>query len=230
MLIREFLSPGIEAHPELNSLLWSDQKQLDPMVRSHLIKIANHFKRFVDLDFEVLDLQITGGQTGRYWTKHSDLDLHLITDYTSIDCDQELAELFDTKRLLYKQQHKIEIRGIPVELYVEDSAEPAVGGAYSLIRDQWIRPSTEPQGPLDLDRVAQYAARWQQIIQATATINSIDQARKVMSVLKDYRRKGLARSGEYGVANLVFKSLRNSGLVDQLRQQITDLEDSQLSL
>jgi hypothetical protein len=53
MLIREFLSPGIEAHPELNSLLWSNQKQLDPMVRSHLIKIANHFKRFVDLDFEI---------------------------------------------------------------------------------------------------------------------------------------------------------------------------------
>jgi hypothetical protein len=230
MLIREFLSPGIEAHPELNSLLWSDQGQLDPMVRSHLIKIANHFKRFVDLDFEVLDLQITGGQTSRYWTNHSDLDLHLITDYTSIDCDQELAELFDTKRLLYKQQHKIEIRGIPVELYVEDSREPAVGGAYSLIRDQWVRPSTEPQGPLDLDRVAQYAARWQQIIQATTAINDIDQARKVMSVLKDYRRKGLARSGEYGVANLVFKSLRNSGLVDQLRQQITDLEDGQLSL
>jgi hypothetical protein len=200
------------------------------MVRSHLIKIANHFKRFVDLDFEISDLQITGGQTGRYWTKHSDLDLHLITDYASIDCDQELAELFDTKRLLYKQQHKIEIRGIPVELYVEDSAEPAVGGAYSLIRDQWVRPSTEPRGPLDLDRVAQYAARWQQIIEAVTGRDDIDQARKVMSVLKDYRRKGLARSGEYGVANLVFKSLRNSGLIDQLRQQITDLEDSQLSL
>ena len=230
MLIREFLSPGVEAHPALNSLLWSNRGQLDPMVRSKLIKIANHFKRFVDLNFAVLDLQITGGQTSRYWTEHSDLDLHLITDYSSIDCDQELAELFDTKRLLYKQQHKIVIRGIPVELYVEDSAEPAVGGAYSLIKDQWIRPSTEPRGSLDLNRVEQYAARWQQIISAASAIDDIEQARQVMSVLKLYRRKGLAQSGEYGAANLVFKSLRNSGLVDQLRQHITDLEDGQLSL
>jgi hypothetical protein len=83
---------------------------------------------------------------------------------------------------------------------------------------------------LDLNRVEQYAARWQQIIQAVSGTDDIDQARKVMSVLKDYRRAGLARSGEYGVANLVFKSLRNSGLIDQLRQQITDLEDGQLSL
>ena len=230
MLIREFLSPGIEAHPELNSLLWSDQGQLDPMARSHLIKIANHFKRFVDLDFEILDLQITGGQTSRYWTEHSDLDLHLITDYTSIDCDQELAELFDTKRLLYKQQHKITIRGIPVELYVEDQSEPAVGGAYSLIKDQWIRPSTEPRGPIDVDRVDEFAARWQQIISAAAQEPDLEQARQVMTVLKLYRRNGLAQSGEYGAANLVFKSLRNSGLVDQLRQQIIDLEDRQLSL
>ena len=230
MLIREFLSPGVEAHPELNSLLWSNRGQLDPMVRSKLIKIANHFKRFVDLNFAVLDLQITGGQTSRYWTEHSDLDLHLITDYSSIDCDQELAELFDTKRLLYKQQHKIVIRGIPVELYVEDSAEPAVGGAYSLIKDQWIRPSTEPRGSLDLNRVEQYAARWQQIISAASAIDDIEQARRVMAVLKLYRRKGLAQSGEYGVGNLVFKSLRNSGLIDQLRQQIIDLEDRQLSL
>jgi len=230
MLIREFLSPGIEAHPQLNDLLWSDQAQLDPMVRSHLIKIANHFKRFVDLDFEVLDLQITGGQTGRYWTEHSDLDLHLITDYRNIDCDQELAELFDTKRLLYKQQHKIEIRGIPVELYVEDLSEPAVGGAYSLIRDQWVRPSTEPRGPLDLKRVEQFAGRWQQIMSRAIDSSDLEQARRVMTVLKDYRRKGLSHSGEYGVANLVFKSLRNSGLVDRLRQQIIDLEDQQLSL
>ena len=49
----------------------------------------------------MVDIIITGGQTGKYYTSQSDLDLHLITDYRQIDCDQELEELFDTKRMLY---------------------------------------------------------------------------------------------------------------------------------
>jgi hypothetical protein len=44
------------------------------------------------------------------------------------------------------------------------------------------------------------------------------------------RRAGLDRAGEYSVENVVFKILRNLGLIDQITEKIRELEDAQLSL
>jgi hypothetical protein len=44
------------------------------------------------------------------------------------------------------------------------------------------------------------------------------------------RKAGLAKAGEWSVENLVFKILRNLGMIDKLTQEIRDLEDQELSL
>jgi hypothetical protein len=44
------------------------------------------------------------------------------------------------------------------------------------------------------------------------------------------RRAGLDRAGEWSVENVVFKILRNLGLIDQITEKIRELEDSELSL
>jgi hypothetical protein len=44
------------------------------------------------------------------------------------------------------------------------------------------------------------------------------------------RRAGLERAGEWSVENLVFKILRNLGLIDQIAEKIRELEDQELSL
>jgi hypothetical protein len=44
------------------------------------------------------------------------------------------------------------------------------------------------------------------------------------------RKAGLTRAGEWSVENLVFKILRNLGLIDQITEKIQELEDQQLSL
>jgi hypothetical protein len=44
------------------------------------------------------------------------------------------------------------------------------------------------------------------------------------------RRAGLDRAGEYSVENVVFKILRNLGLIDQITDKIRELEDQELSL
>jgi hypothetical protein len=44
------------------------------------------------------------------------------------------------------------------------------------------------------------------------------------------RRAGLDRAGEYSVENVVFKILRNLGLIDQITEKIRELEDAELSL
>jgi hypothetical protein len=44
------------------------------------------------------------------------------------------------------------------------------------------------------------------------------------------RKAGLERAGEWSVENLVFKILRNLGLIDQITDKIRELEDQELSL
>jgi hypothetical protein len=44
------------------------------------------------------------------------------------------------------------------------------------------------------------------------------------------RQAGLERAGEWSVENLVFKILRNLGLIDEITDKIRELEDQELSL
>ena len=229
MKIREFLSPGFEVHQDLNPNLW-EGNNIKPDVKNKLLTIARHFIDYVDIKFPILDVVITGGQTGKYYTDQSDLDLHLVTDYSKIDCDQEVEELFDTKRLLYKQKYNITIKNVEVELYVEDISEPAVGGSYSLLKNKWIHPSTSPKSKINQVQVNQEAEKISILIQQIIASNDLEKLQHIKKSLKAYRQAGLSKDGEYGVRNLAFKSLRNSGIIQQLLDKIKDLESEQLSL
>ena len=129
MNLNEF-APPIEYHTKLNPKLW-DGNKLKSEVRGALLRMADDFRDFVEVPFNLVDIVITGGNVNYNYTSKSDIDLHLIADYSKISCDREAEELFDTKRTLYKRQYDLEIHGIPVELYVEDADHPAVSaGVY----------------------------------------------------------------------------------------------------
>ena len=48
--------------------------------------------------------------------------------------------------------------------------------------------------------------------------------------LKDYRKTGLEKEGEYSYENLVFKYLRRSNLIEKLYNTITKQTDKELSV
>jgi hypothetical protein len=54
--------------------------------------------------------------------------------------------------------------------------------------------------------------------------------RTVKDKITNMRRAGLDRAGEWSVENVVFKILRNLGLIDQITEKIRELEDAELSL
>ncbi|NDF98518.1 MAG: hypothetical protein EB101_06270, partial [Chitinophagia bacterium] len=66
--------------------------------------------------------------------------------------------------------------------------------------------------------------------QKTIAQQDLELLDKLKDNISQYRRSGLAKQGEYGVANLVFKTLRNSGHIEKLRTAIKDLESKRLSL
>lgn len=233
MLIREFIDRNpVEIHNELNPKLWSKEQNLLPEVREQLLKIAKDFIEYIDVPFKVTDIIVAGSNASLTYTKNSDLDLHIIADYNSLGpCDQEAAELFDTKRHLYKKAYDIEIRGIPVELYVEDLDHPAVSNSYSVQKNQWIKsPSLEIPDYDDQD-LTHWQNLWKKMINTAIKKRNLSACRSVLTLLRKYRKQGLSsKQGEFSTPNLVYKSLRNQGVLEKLSELIDTLHAEQLSL
>lgn len=227
MRIIEFIQ-GYERHNELNPKLWKGNS-LDPKIKAALLDIAGAFEEFIDIQVPVVDVLITGGQVSYHYTEHSDLDLHLVIDYSQVKCDQEVGELLDSKRLLFKQQHSIDLRGIPVEPGTEDLNNPSVSAAYSIVKDQWLRQPKNYGSQINDQQIKKHTLQWVKIIKAVLSKNDSETAKKCLNLLRKYRKTGLKQTGEYGVENLVYKTLRNQGMVQMLADRVNSNLDKELS-
>ena len=229
MKLREFQESSdiVTVNRRLNPKIW-DQDELDPMVKAKLKEIAAAFQEFVGIDLDVVDYTITGSNANYTWTEYSDLDLHLIIPGTPTD---EQRELFTAKKALWAEQHTITIRGLPVECYVQGQDEPHHStGVYSLTQGKWLVEPKKIKPTLDDAAIeAKKDAVLAQIEQALLS-KDLDKLRTVKDKIAQMRKAGLARAGEWSVENLVFKILRNLGLIDQITEKIRELEDAELSL
>jgi hypothetical protein len=219
----------LEFHDRLNPRIWSGTR-LKPEVKQALLNIADDFVEFVGLDFPVVDLVIVGAQVNYAYTEHSDLDLHLVTDYSKISCDREVEELFDSKRLLYKQQFNVTIHGIPVEPYVEDVDDRTVSSRYSVLGDRWLKHPELVKPEPDMDRIEHWVDVWHRAVRGATMTGDLNTCRTVLKLLRAYRKAGLARQGEFGVANLVYKSLRNDNTLKGIQTLVDRLHSQALSI
>lgn len=217
----------VTVNKTLNPKLWVDGT-LNPEVAAKLEDIARAFEDFIGIDLDVVDYTITGSNANFTWTEYSDLDLHLIIPGTPTD-DQR--ELFNAKKALWSEQHDITIKGLPVECYVQGEDEPHHStGVYSLSQDKWlVEPKKVKPSVDDAAIEAKKDAILAQIEQALLS-KDLDKLRTVKDKITQMRKAGLARAGEWSVENLVFKILRNLGLIDQITEKIRELEDAELSL
>ena len=228
MLLHElFESVTVTVNRELNPKLWRDGK-LDPEVKAHLLKIAQHFEEFVGVDLPVKELTITGSNANYTWTAHSDLDLHLIVPGTP---DEQARELYSAKKALWSEQHNIMIRGLEVECYVQGEDEPHHStGVYSLSKDQWIVEPKKVKPQVDDAAVRAKEQDLTALANAALESDDLQQLERVKEKITKMRKAGLERAGEWSTENLVFKSLRNQGIIDTLATRIRELEDQHLSL
>lgn len=228
MIANEFADP-IELHSTLNPKLW-DSEHLNPDVKKALMRIAEDFKQYIGIPFRVVDVQVAGGNANYTYTNFSDLDLHLVADFTSVRCDREAAELFDSKRLLYKEQYDVNVNGVPVELYIEDMDHPAVSSSYSIIHNKWIRTPKKEVAEIDREELARMTSIWHTVIQHAVKTADRQNLSSVLKLLRKYRKLGLVRSGEFGVPNLVYKSLRNDDTIKGLTKLLDRLHSQELSI
>jgi hypothetical protein len=227
----EAVAKPVEYNTVLNPKLW-DNDRLKGEVKGALMNIAEDFREFIGVPFDVVDVVITGGNVNYNYTTHSDIDLHLIADFSTVQCDREVAELFDTKRLLYKRDHDIQINGIPVELYVEDQDHPAVSaGTFSIMNDQWLRKPNKNLPKYDESQLEHWVDVWHTLIKRAMHTGDLHQCRNVLKLLRKYRKMGLGTpAGEFSIPNLVYKSLRNDSTLQGITILIDRLHDQELSI
>jgi hypothetical protein len=226
--LREFTeSAVVTVNRTLNPKIWKGN-DLDPQVISKLKDIAEAFEEFVGIDLDVVDYTITGSNANYTWTEYSDLDLHLIIPGTPTD---EQRELFNAKKALWAEQHTITIKGLPVETYIQGQDEPHHStGVYSIVKDQWL---TKPKKVKPRVNDAAVEAKKDSVmreLEAAMLSKDLEKLRAVKEKITKMRKAGLERAGEWSVENLVFKILRNLGMIDQLTEKIRELEDQELSL
>jgi hypothetical protein len=232
MRLQEFdkLSQAVVFHDSLNPALWRDGQML-PDVRNKLLKIARDFQQFIGVEnFDLVDITVSGSNAAYTYTPNSDIDLHLVVVIPDAH-DPELRELFDAKKYQYNDQFDFKIHGYDVELYVQDVEQPHHSmGIFSLLNDRWIQKPKQTKATVDDASVEQkyktYKGRIAQALKDddAMTINSLWQS------IRDMRKAGLARGGEFSPENLVFKILRAEGDLGDLKQRITDIKTREMSL
>lgn len=233
MNILELYEPPINKHDVLNPKLWEGRGVLKSEVQGALLRIAKDFIEFCKVDIPVEDIVITGGNANYTYTSHSDIDLHIVADLSNVACDREIHELFNSKRLLYKQQYDITIHKIPVELYVEDVMTPAVsGGCYSVLNKKWNKEPTNIDNiEYNETEVKELAEKWKTVINHFVKIKDADSSRRMLNLLREFRRKGLAtKMGEFSIPNLLYKSLRNDKTIVNLQNLLDADHEKHLSI
>jgi hypothetical protein len=234
MFLAEFqegiVDQAVQFHDKLNPLLF-DNNYLNKLIRYKLLLIAQNFVRFIDIPrLNLVDVTLSGSNAAYTYTEHSDLDLHLVVEISHA-AEFHLKQLFDAKKNQYNFNHDIKIKGIDVELYVQDSKEKHISaGIYSVLDDRWIKEPNPVKVNINDNDVKRKVENYLNKIKRAIKTIDYDKVNFVKTEINKLRKAGLESTGEFGVENLTFKVLRAQGWIDRLRQHLYDLEDRQLSL
>lgn len=232
--MKKHLVENLEIHDTLNPKLWDSNDKLIPDVRDKILEIVEEFKKNVqemtDLELNPLDIYLVGSNASYNYTSHSDVDVHIVINFNIIDENSGLVQsLMNFQKSSFNSGYDIKIHGIDVELYVEDLNSTALSnGVFSVMQDQWIKkPEKIEVEEIDIDDDVD---EWKEKINAALDSKSADDVGKVIDDLYLLRKNGLISTGEYGKENQIFKSIRDLGLLDDLKTSYTKLRSKELSL
>lgn len=206
-------------------------------IRDRLIEITENFMDFIDIDFFIHDIILTGSLANYNWSKFSDVDLHILIDYDETDYNLELLKgFFDGKRGVWNKQHNITIKGFDCEIYVQDVKEKHhSSGVYSILNDEWVIKPEKKVGSIDKEIIIDKASNFENRIDGIEKdFNSGKEVSNEIKSLKDklkkFRQSGLDRGGEFSYENLAFKLLRRNGYIGKLMNIQTSSTDKKLSI
>jgi len=225
------LSDAVVFHDDLNPNLWNGTR-LDPKVRKQLMLIAEDFIITLGIsDLHVKDITISGSNAAYSYTPHSDLDLHILVDMDKLPNNEVYRELFTAKKTLYNDQHNVSIRNVPVEVYVQDTNEPVNSlGEYSVVNDKWIKIPKKQRANFDQAATKAKYENLAELVDLAIKSADIDRVKKLIDMIRRYRKAGLSKGGEFSPENLAYKAVRSQGAIDALYALRNKLHSEELTI
>lgn len=240
---------SFEKQPELDPKIWQDGK-LNKNISKRLMRIAREFLDGIEKPVHheagdgsmaalMEDLRFTGSLANYNWSKYSDIDLHIVVDFSKIDENVELVKaFFDEVRMRWNDLHDIMIYGYEVEIYVENVGEVHKStGIYSITNDDWIIVPNPEQVEFDYvsarkkaDAIETQVNMIEKFVdeKPRAALKSIERLKKK---IRRMRRAGLnSPLQEYSEENIAFKILRREETLDKLNNMKYDTYDKILSI
>jgi hypothetical protein len=230
MRARDLTKGNIAYHDELNPSVW-DGRELRVDVRYKLLEIAKRFIEYLEVpDFKLVAVILRGSLTNYNYTQYSDFDLHIVTDFNTLDCDIT-EQFYLAKKRIWNDEHDITIKGHEVELYVEDvDAKNVSEGTYSVLDSKWLRIPEYRKPNIDDRAVSAKARDLMTQINRAVKQGSVEDIERLQDKIKTMRQSGLDQGGEFSTENLAFKIVRNKGYLDKLYKNKNSKFDQDLSL
>jgi predicted nucleotidyltransferase len=219
--------------------VWSvdeDGYKLNKDVRTALLKIAKDFvdelKIENELNVSVYDVVIIGSLTNYNWTRYSDIDLHVVVDYSALNMDKAKAQtMFDALKSVWNSKHDVKMKGFDVELYVQDKEdEPTSASEYSVAKDRWIKPPVKEKFNSDINVIKKKYEEYRKLFEKVLADVDENELRSVLDKIYKFRQAGLDSGGELSEENIVFKMIRASGYLDKLKDGIDKVYDVGVSV
>ena len=232
MRAKDFVNDTVTYHDMLCPVAWQGTDML-PEVRNKLLQIADIFVGYLEVpNFRVLDIVLTGSMANYNWTKFSDFDIHVVTEYNDLNADEIAEAFYQAKKKIWNDNHDITIHGHEAELYVEDVNEPPVAqGMFSLKDNKWLsKPTFSPPDVKTGAVFHKVKGLVTEIKHALKTADDAEDVKRLTDKIRKMRRAGLDDGGEFSVENLAFKVLRNIGYIEKLSNAYLSLQDKELSL
>jgi len=222
---------------DLNPKFWDKNDSLKPKIAKKLQRIANDFVKNLDFDVEIKDVIITGSLANYNWSSFSDLDLHILVDFSKINQNLSLVKnFFDQLRSNWNNKHKILFHNHEVEIYVQDVYEKHVStGIYSL-KYGWVEKPERQSVSIEKEEVNKKFKMLSSAIDVTDSLYKKEEfkeahssAKEIKKKLRNFRKCGLERAGVYSAENLAFKALRRSGYLEKLSNLAVNSYDKMMS-
>ena len=208
----------------LNPEFWENES-LKPNIKTHLLKIVTEFLNFLNLGVSIKDVDdvyFTGSLANYNYTKYSDIDLHILFDFSKIDENEKLVEEFlMSKKNLWNNRHNIKIKGYEVEIYPQNVEETHYStGVFSILYDEWINKPKAPTSVWSRVNLKDIKKKVKELVAAIDDVENLEdkliEIKRIKEKIRRMRKSGLEKGGEYSTENLAFKVLRRSGHLKKL--------------
>lgn len=211
---------------KLNPKIWDHDNNLYKDVRDKVLEIVTYFNDYVTIPLNILDIQIVGSNASYNWNENSDLDIHIICDFSIYNyADIEILKaLYNAEKTSFNSSYDITIKGINAEVYVEDVNQTTISNGIYSLTEGWVK-FPKKLDDLVIPDISRQLEVWRNKISNIEKSGSTEDAQKLLDQLYMVRKNSLSVDGEYGAGNLLFKGLRSDGYIQILR----DLRDKDIS-